>query len=39
MITTRIIHHINRDCTHQVIEKLIYLFGILVNRSLTSKLL
>ncbi len=33
------IHHINRDCTHEVIEKLIVVFGYVVKRSLTTKLI
>ncbi len=36
---TTIIHHINKDFTHEVVEKRITLFGIVVKRSLTTKFL
>ena len=39
MITTKTIHHINRDGSHQVIEKLLLFFGFVVKRSLTNQML
>jgi hypothetical protein len=35
---TKTIHHLNRDCTHQVIEKLTMFFGYVIKRSLTTQL-
>lgn len=39
MSITKTIHHVNKDCTHEVIEKLIVIFGFVVKRSLTTKML
>jgi hypothetical protein len=36
---TKIIHHVNRDFTHQVVEKITTLFGYVVNRTLITKFL
>lgn len=35
---TKIIHHINKDFTHEVIEKLSVFFGFVIKRSLTTQL-
>ena len=37
MITTKTIHHINKDFTHEVVEKLTLLFGFVIRRKLTTK--
>lgn len=39
MITTKIIHHINKDFTHEVVERLTLLFGFCIKRSLTTNIL
>lgn len=39
MIATKTIHHINKDFTHEVVEKLIYFFGFCIKRSLTTNIL
>lgn len=39
MITTKTIHHISKDFTHEVVEKLIYFFGFRIKRTLTTKFL
>lgn len=39
MIATKTIHHINKDFTREVVEKLIFLFGFLIKRSLTTNIL
>lgn len=36
MKTTTTKYHLNRDCTHVVIEKLIYFFGFVIERRLTT---
>lgn len=32
MITTKTIHHINKDFTHEVIETITTIFGLIVKR-------
>lgn len=36
MIKTKTIHHINKDFTHEVVEKLMFFFGFRIKRSLTT---
>lgn len=36
MKTTTTKYHLNRDCTHVVIEKLIYFLGFQIDRHLTT---
>jgi len=36
---TKIIHHINRDFTHEVVETITTLFGFVIKRELTSNLI
>jgi len=36
MKTTKTKYHLNRDCTHVVIEKLIYFLGFQIDRRLTT---
>ena len=39
MIATKTIHHINKDFTHEVIEKITTLFGFVIKRKLTTSFL
>lgn len=36
MKTTKTKYHLNRDCTHLVIEKIFYFFGFEIDRQLTT---
>lgn len=36
MITTKTIHHVNKDFTHEVIETITTFFGLIVKRNLET---
>lgn len=36
MTTTKIIHHVNRDSTHEVIETLTMRFGVVIKPELSN---
>lgn len=36
MKKTKTKYHLNRDCTHVIIEKIIYFLGFQIDRSLTT---